>query len=167
MSGAVIPYIERTKAYYGAQGYPAYSWAHFETTPFQAVQKPLAESRLVLLSTAAPYRPDLPDQGPGAPYNAAAKFYEVYTQPISPVPDLRISHIGYDRKHCEARDPRTWLPIEVLQREAVAGTVGEVAEELIGIPTNRSQRVTQEQDAPEALDHVQRLRADVALLVPT
>ena len=162
-----INYIERSRNYYAAQGYPAYKWAHHEQTPFQELIKPLNESRVVLITTAAPYRKDLPDQGPGAAYNAAAKFYDVFTAPIDPVPDLRISHIGYDRKHCRADDPNTWLPVAALQGAQKSGLVGDIASELIGVPTNRSQRVTREQDAPQALEHVQRIGADVALLVPT
>ena len=163
----MIPYIERTKAYYGAQGYKPYQWAHNEETPFTAMSEPLSQSKLALITTAAPFRPDLPDQGPGAKYNADAKFYEVYTKPIDPVPDLRISHIGYDRKHCEAKDPRTWLPVAALQQSERDGVIGELASELIGVPTNRSQRATLEQDAPVALEHVYRQNCDVALLVPT
>ena len=163
----MIRYIDRTRAYYGAQGYPAYAWADNETTPFTPVSKPLAESKIVLISTAAPFRPELGDQGPGAAYNSEAKFYDVYTAPIDPVPDLRISHIGYDRKHCKADDPRTWLPIAALEEAQREGIVRDVANELIGVPTNRSQRVTVEQDAPNALAHAERLQADVALLVPT
>ena len=163
----MIEYISRSRAYYGAQGYPAYQWANNDATPFTATTKPLAESRLALLTTAAPYQPELGDQGPGAAYNAAAKFFDVFAAPIEPAPDLRISHIGYDRKHCAADDARTWLPIAALRRAATDGTVGSICDELIGVPTNRSQRVTMEQDAPRALAHVQRLGADVALLVPT
>lgn len=163
----MIPYIERTKNYYAAQGYPAYQWASHETTPFTPMSKPLSEARLALLTTAAPFQAQLGDQGPGAKYNADAKFYDVYTKPIDPVPDLRISHIGYDRKHCEARDPRTWLPLEALQAAQQSGVFATLVNELIGIPTNRSQRVTVEQDAVNALQHVRRLDADVALLVPT
>lgn len=163
----MIPYIDRTKNYYAMQGYPAYQWAKHETTPFQPMAQPLRESTLALLTTAAPFQPELPDQGPGAKYNADAKFYDVYAKPINPVPDLRISHIGYDRKHCEAKDPRTWLPVDALKSAENEGIVGQIASELVGIPTNRSQRVTLEQDAPNALAHVQRLNADVALLVPT
>ena len=119
------------------------------------------------MTTAAPFQADLPDQGPGAKYNAAAKFFEVFTRPIEPTPDLRISHIGYDRVHCKADDPNTWLPVNQLQQLSHDGVIGELAKELIGVPTNRSQRVITEQDAPVALEHCQRLGADIALLVPT
>jgi len=163
----MIRYMERTRTYYATLGYPSYEWAHFEDVPFTPMVKPLAESHLALLTTAAPHRPELGDQGPGAAYNAAAKFFTVYTAPVDPVPDLRISHLGYDRKHTTAEDTNTWLPVAALQTAARAGRIGSLAAELIGVPTNRSQRVTTEQDAPAALEHCRRLGADVALLVPT
>jgi len=163
----MIRYLERTRDYYAAQGYTAYNWAHFDDVPFTRPRQPLSNSRLVLLTTAAPFQPALDDQGPGAAYNAAAKFFQVFSQPLEPVPDLRISHIGYDRVHCKADDANTWLPVKQLQQAAERGQIGSLAEELIGIPTNRSQRTTLEQDAVHALQHCQRLQADVALLVPT
>ncbi|MEQ9451745.1 MAG: hypothetical protein RJQ07_09180 [Pseudomonadales bacterium] len=163
----MIRYIQRTRDYYAAQGYAPYHWAHNEQTAFTPLSRPLAESQLALLTTAAPHRSELGDQGPGAAYNAAAKFYEVYTLPTDPVPDLRISHIGYDRVHCKAEDPRTWLPVEALNQAAADGLIGALCEQLIGIPTNRSQRTTLEQDAVAALAAVKAQQADVALLVPT
>ena len=77
---APIPYMQRIRDYYQALGYGApYQWAHYAEVPFAALKKPLAESRIALITTAAPYQPDKGDQGPGAPYNAAAKFYQVYS----------------------------------------------------------------------------------------
>lgn len=163
----MIPYIERSRNYYAAQGYAPYHWASNEITPFTATKQPLRDARLVLLTTAAPYRPELADQGPGAKYNAEAKFYEVFSRPVQPVPDLRISHIGYDRVHCKAEDPNTWLPLPALEAAVNEGTIGELCDELVGVPTNRSQRITLEQDGLAALTEVIRLQADVALLVPT
>ena len=103
----MIEYIARTRHYYSTLGYPAYEWAHHDDVPFQAPAKPVADSRLALISTAAPFREELGDQGPRAAYNAAAKFFTVYTAPVDPVPNLRISHLGYDRKHSTAVDPKT------------------------------------------------------------
>lgn len=162
-----VPYIERTRTYYSTLGYPAYEWAHYEDVPFTALQKPLQEARLALITTAAPFQEALGDQGPGAAYNASAKFFRVYTADVSPIPDLRISHLGYDRKHSTAEDPRSWLPVEQLQAAVAEGRLGELAEQLIGVPTNRSQRVTLEQDAEDALTACMDLRADIALLVPS
>ena len=53
------------------------------------------------------------------------------------------------------------------REEVAAGRIGSLAEEIIGVPTNRSQRVTTEQDAPQALAACVRLNADIALLVPS
>ena len=163
----MIEYIQRTRTYYSTLGYPPYAWANNEEVPFSRPPRPLAESKLVLITTAAPYQPDLGDQGAGAAYNAAAKFFSVYTTPIDPIPDLRISHLGYDRKHSTAADPASFLPVARLQDAQNKGIVGELADELIGVPTNRSQRVTVETDAVDALEHCRRSGADLAFLVPT
>lgn len=162
----MIPYMERTRTYYATLGYPAYQWVHYDDVPFAKLINPVSRARLALITTAAPYRPELGDQGPGAAYNAAAKFFEVYTRAVTPRPDLRISHLGYDRKHTSAEDPATFVPLAQLEQAVADGRLGSLAAELIGVPTNRSQRVTVERDAPHALAAVRALQADVALLVP-
>ena len=78
-------------------------------------------SRVTIVTTAAPYRPDKGDQGPGAPYNGGAKFYQVYSGDTSQQHDLRISHIGYDRTHTSAEDSGTWFPLPALLRAARPG----------------------------------------------
>ena len=55
---APIPYMQRIRDYYLALGYGApYRWAHYAEVPFQPVAKPLAESRIALITTAALYQP--------------------------------------------------------------------------------------------------------------
>jgi hypothetical protein len=77
---APIDYMRRTREYYLALGYDnPYRWAHYVDAPFQPLRKKLRDSTLALITTAAPYQPDKGDQGPGAPYNSAAKFYQVYS----------------------------------------------------------------------------------------
>ena len=162
-----IPYIQRTRDYYQALGFPAYRWAHYADVPFTPLAKPLADSRVALITTAAPYRPGLGDQGPGAKYNAAAKFYEVYSDTTDSIPDLRISHVGYDRAHTSADDPRTWFPLGRLQECVKSGRIGALTPRFHGSPTNRSQRVTLETDAPEMLRRCREDGADVVVLVPS
>ena len=85
-----LPYMQRTRDYYLALGYDnPYRWASFTEVPFVPLGKPLAHSRVGLITTAAPYRPEAGEQGPGAPYNAAAKFYQVYSVTTDEVPDCR------------------------------------------------------------------------------
>ncbi len=162
-----IPYMARTRAYYAAIGYTTpYRWAHYTGAPFQPLRKPLAQSRVTLITTAAPYDPARGDQGPGAAYNGGAKFYTVYDGDTAQQHDLRISHIAYDRAHTSAEDSGTWFPLPQLIKASAAGRIGEVAPRFFGAPTNRSHRVTIETDAPEILARCQADGVDAAVLVP-
>jgi D-proline reductase (dithiol) PrdB len=164
---APIPYRKRIRDYYQGLGYGApYRWAHYAKAPFQPLAKPLSECRVALITTAAPYRPDKGDQGPGAPYNAAAKFYTVYSGDAAGDHDLRISHVAYDRAHTTAADPNTWFPLRQLRLSAAAGRIGALARRFYGAPTNRSQRTTLDQDCPKLLARCREDGADAAILVP-
>ncbi len=162
-----IPYLARIRTYYQALGYGApYEWAHFTEVPFHRLVKPLAEARVSLVSTAAPYQPGKGDQGPGAPYNAAAKFYQVYSGETSSDPDLRISHIAIDRRHTTAEDIGSYFPLKALRRSVARGRIGGLTKHFHGLPTNRSQRTTIDTDCVELVSRCMADRADVALLVP-
>jgi D-proline reductase (dithiol) PrdB len=163
---APIPYRQRIRDYYEALGYDApYRWAHYAGAPFAPLKKPLAQSRIALVTTAAPYQPGKGDQGPGAPYNGAAKFYRVYSGDSAVDHDLRISHIGYDRTHTSAEDSNTWFPLPALRRLATKGRIGDVAPRFHGAPTNRSHRATLDRDCPELLAWVREDQADAVILV--
>jgi len=164
---APIPYMARTRDYYLAIGYDTpYRWAHYTGAAFQPLRKPLRESRVTIITTAAPFDPAKGDQGPGAAYNGGAKFYAVYDGDTSATHDLRISHIAYDRAHSTAADSGTWFPLPELIASAREGRIGEVAPRFLGAPTNRSHRVTIETDAPEILARCRADAVDAAVLVP-
>lgn len=161
-----IPYLQRIRSYYQALGYGApYEWAHFAEVPFARLNQPLAACRVALVTTAAPYQADKGDQGPGAPYNAAAKFYQFYSGDAATDPDLRISHVAIDRAHTRADDINAYFPLSALRRAAAAGRVGSVAARYHGLPTNRSQKTTLEVDCKELLRRCQEDGADAAILV--
>ena len=162
-----IQYMARTRAYYQAIGYDVpYRWAHHIEAPFQPLKKPLAQSRVAIVTTAAPFDPAKGDQGPGALYNGGAKFYQVYDGDTSVDHDLRISHIAYDRVHTTADDSGTWFPLPALRDLAASGRIGSVAPRFYGAPTNRSHRVTLETDAPDIVTRAKADGVDVAVLVP-
>jgi hypothetical protein len=164
---APIGYMARTRDYYAAIGYTTpYRWAHYTSAPFQPLKKPLKQSRVALITTAAPFDPAKGDQGPGAKYNGGAKFYSVYEGDASKQHDLRISHIAYDRVHTSAKDSGTWFPLPQLQRLVQEGQIGDVAPRFFGAPTNRSHRVTIDTDAPEILARCRADKVDAAVLVP-
>ncbi len=162
-----IAYLQRISHYYQALGYGApYVWARYDEVPFAPLRKPLAECRVALITTAAPYQADKGDQGPGAPYNAAAKFYVPYALPTDAEPDLRIAHVAIDRQHTTARDMASYLPLRALRQAAVAGRIGALTPHFHGAPTNRSQGTTLEVDAPAIAARCLAEGADVAVLVP-
>ncbi|MBR0692842.1 glycine/sarcosine/betaine reductase selenoprotein B family protein [Bradyrhizobium lablabi] len=163
-----IGYMMRTREYYAAIGYTTpYRWAHYTSAPFQPLQKPLDQSRVAIVTTAAPFDPAKGDQGPGAKYNGGAKFYTVYDGDTAKQQDLRISHIAYDRVHTSAEDSGTWFPLAQLRRLAETGRIGSVAPRFFGAPTNRSHRVTIETDAPKILRRCRADGVEAAVLVPS
>jgi D-proline reductase (dithiol) PrdB len=164
---APIPYLQRIRTYYQALGYGApYEWAHYAEVPFRALDKPLSRSRVTIITTAAPYQPNKGDQGPGAPYNAAAKFYAVYSGDSAQHHDLRVSHVAIDRMHTTAKDSATYFPLHELRKAAAAGRIGSLAPRFHGAPTNRSHRVTLDVDCPEILARCKADGVDAAVLVP-
>jgi hypothetical protein len=162
-----IRYMDRTREYYQALGFAAYRWAHFTDAPFTPLAIPLARARVALITTAAPFQPEAGDQGPRAPYNAGAKFYQVYSAGVDSKPDLRISHVGYDRANTVPEDLNAYFPLVRLQEAVVAGRIGSLTARFHGAPTNRSHRVTMETDAPELLRRCREDGADAVVLVPS
>ncbi len=164
---APLRYMTRISAYYRALGYGApYRWAHFDDVPFARLSQPLREARIGIVTTAAPFQPGKGDQGPGAPYNGAAKFFEVYAHTTSAEPDLRISHIAYDRDHTTAADQGTYFPLNAACQLVADGVIGEVAPHFFGLPTNRSQQTTIDVDCARLVELAQEDGLDGAILVP-
>lgn len=162
-----IRYIERTRSYYLGLGYDnPYVWAHYTKVPFTRLQKPLSQSVLGLITTAVQFDPNKGDQGPGAPYNSAAKFYEPHKSPINQKQDLRIAHVGIDRKNANMEESECWFPLAAARRVVEMGRLQMVSPNFYGLPTNRSQRHTLEVDAPIILEMLRADNVDVAILIP-
>lgn len=165
-SDGPIDYIERTRSYYEALGHAPYLWAHFADVPFARLRRPLSQCSVALVTTAAPFNPAKGEQGPGAPYNAAAKFFQVYSGPSASDPDLRISHIAIDRAHTTAEDKNSYFPLDALRRALERDRIGRIAARFHGLPTNRSQRTTIDADCVQLVRRVQEDEADAVILVP-
>ena len=162
-----LPYMERIRNYYQTLGYGApYEWAQHDDVPFASPQKPLSEMRIGIVTTAASFQPGKGDQGPGAPYNGAPKFFQVYADAIDPFPDLRIAHIAIDRAHTTASDIASYFPLAALMKLAAAGYIGSVSPRFYGLPTNRSKRTTRDIDSKALLAFCQEDHVDAVVLVP-
>jgi hypothetical protein len=158
--------MERTRTYYGALGYAPYVWARFEGVPFARLKAPLSDCCVALVTTAAPYDPAKGEQGPGAPYNASAKFYGVYSGSSTSDPDVRISHVAIDRAHTTAEDMNSYFPLAALHRALDEREIGRLAGRFHCLPTNRSQRTTIDVDCPDLVARIAQDGADAAILVP-
>ena len=159
-------YMDRTRAWYLALGYGnPYQWAHYDEVPFTELHKPLSECTVGLVTTAAPFQPDKGDQGPGAPYNAQAKFFSVYSGDTTVDHDLRIAHVGIDRKHTSMTDSNSWFPLPLLRTFALEGRIGRLATRFHGAPTNRSQQHTIDVDCPEIVARCLADGGDAVVLV--
>ena len=166
MKHVPIRYIERTHAWYSLLGYSIpYRYAQFQTVPFTLPRKPLAQSHIALLTTAAPYQPGKGDQSAGAPYNADAKFYRMYAGDTAQDHDLRVAHVAVHRRFL-SDDSNCWFPLPALRRARAAGRIGALTQHFFGVPTNRSERHTLEVDCPALLTACQQDNAELALLVP-
>lgn len=164
---APIPYLQRIRDYYAGLGYgAAYVFAHYAHVPFQPLRKTLSACRVAIVTTAAPFKPEAGEQGPRAPYNAAAKFYTVYSGDTAREHDLRVSHIAIDRVHTTAEDQGTYFPLAALREAAGRGRIGSLASRFHGAPTNRSHRTTLEVDAPEIVERCKADGVDAVLLAP-
>lgn len=151
-----VPYMRRSREYYEAQGFTEhYRYAHFETTPFAQLPKPLTECTLGLITTASTY--------PRAPLEPR----KVDSAPIDPPPaTLYTADLSWDKQSTHTDDVNTFCPIEHLQEQVAAGVIGALVPRFHCAPTEYSQRTTLEKDAPELHRRLREDGADIALLVP-
>ena len=159
-----VGYMARIRDYYLAQGYEKpYSWAHFDEVPFQPLQKPLAESRLTLLSTADV---SLRSDG-GALGEAETTVGDVYALPFeTPTAALYSRQESFDRYATDLEDIDAFLPLSRLRECAEAGRIGGLTENFFNLNRGYSKQLMSETTAPLALAKCREEGADIALLTP-
>jgi hypothetical protein len=153
-----VSYIDKSREYYAARGYAKpYRWACFEDVPFAALERPLSQSVVTLVTTARliPADGELPS------------LHTVYSVP-SDDPPARLTTDGlfWDRQATHTEDLDSYFPVQRLREFAREGRIGRLARRLHGLPTEYSQRLTSERDAPEILRRCREDGAAAALLVP-
>ena len=156
-----ISYIDRTRAYYAAQGYEQpYRYACHASVPFAPLRRPLAESRVGLVTTAMPRDP-LTGETP-APMRP-------YAAPVAPPPSAEVlftDYLSVDRTATHMQDAGSYLPVERVSEAVGSGRVGSLSPRYYGLPMVYSQRETRERHAPAILEMLREDGVDVALLVP-
>jgi D-proline reductase (dithiol) PrdB len=160
-----VRYIDKTRAYYKSIGYEKpYQWAHFDEVPFAALEKPLSECRVALVSTSdIAIKSD--DDGPD-PHEQflVGSVYSISSD--TPVAGLYSPQEHYDVNATHLDDIDSFFPITRLHELAAEGRIREVASRCHGVYTAYSQRRTSEIDGPEVLKRCREDGVDVAVLVP-
>ena len=157
-----VQYIQRTRATYEQLGYPPYRWFHADSPPaFTKVSKPLADSRLGMISTAGTYI-----QG------QVAYYYQDDTS-IRAIPNdtqvgkIRFSHITENYLAEARKDPGTVFPLESLQVLQGEGVIGELAENYYSCMGGiYSQNRVKQELIPNLQEAIQKQKLDLLLLVP-
>lgn len=157
-----VSYIDKSREFYSAQGYERpYSWARNDESPFTPLTKPLAESRIGLVTTAINL--DLPDDTDTESLPIASTF----AAPIDPLPErLFTQSRSWDKEATHTNDLDSFFPINRLHELVEAGRIGSIAPRFYGVPTEYSQRRTIEADAPRLLELMREDGVDVGMLVP-
>jgi len=159
---SLVQYIQRTKETYDKLGYPAYRWFHTESAPaFTKVTKPLAKSRLGMISTAGTYI-----QG------QVAYYYQDDTS-IRAIPNdtrvekIRFSHITENYLAEARQDPGTVFPLESLTILQQEGVIGELAQNYYSCMGGiYSQNRVRQELIPNLEEVVEKQELDLLLLVP-
>ena len=156
-----INYMQAIQARYENLGYTPYRWFVADSPPpWTALTKPLAQSRLGLLSTSGAY--------------ALGQIAYHYKDDVSirALPsttaeaDLRFSHITENYLVDARRDPNCILPLAPLRALRQQGVIGELADSVFSCMGGvYSQRRVREEMAPALLEAFRAQQVDCALLV--
>jgi D-proline reductase (dithiol) PrdB len=151
-----VGYMQRTREYYAAHGYDKpYVWAHFDDVPFTPLAKPLAESKVTIVTTSMPDASYVKKQRrfhKGNLHNLPSGFFT--------------DDLFWDKDATHTNDINSYFPAQQLTAEVAAGTVGSLAPHYYGVPTSYSHRQTSAVDAQAVLKSCLEDQVDVALLVP-
>ena len=156
-----VAYMQSIAERYQRLGYPIYRWFKAEDAPpWQALGKPLSESKIGLLSTSGAYA-----------LGQAAYHYKDDSS-IREIPattedkDLRFSHLTENYLVDPRRDPGCIFPLAALRKLAGEGVIGGVADRVFScMGAVYSQRRVREETAPALLAAFKAQKVDAALLV--
>jgi len=151
-----IPYIQRTRDYYRAQGFKTdYIWASFDETPFAPLTRFLSDCTVTLITTAV-VEAEIPKS-----------VREARSYSFSDVPErFYTDDLAWDKVTTNTDDRQSYFPFEVLSDLEASSRIGKLASRFHFVPTEYSHRNTVDKDAPAILDACREDQVDIALLVP-
>ena len=157
-----VSYIDKSRNYYGAQGYPQpYQWAYNHDVPFASLDKPLSECRIGLVTTSFFERKV--DDTAGADSGTKEPYAALCDDALG---GLYNKDLFWDKDNTHTEDLDTYLPINRLREFASQGRIGSLAERFYGVPTDYSHRRTSRRDAPQILEFAKEDELAAVILVP-
>ena len=162
MNPTPTEYIRQTRENYDKLGFEPYQWFEADSEPaFAPVKKPLAESKLGMISTAGTYV-----QGQVAYYYKDDTGIRAIPND-TPLEQIRFAHI-MENYLVEARqDPATVFPLEVLSKLRDDGVIGELADNYYSCMGGiYSQNRVKNELIPNLVDAIDKEQIDLLLLVP-
>ena len=158
----VVRYIDAITKRYDQLGYAPYRWFHAdEPAPWAAIEKPLSELRLGMLTTAGAYA-----TGQVAyHYKDDTSIREIPTD--TPIDQIRFSHITEHFLVDTRRDPNCMVPLTALRRLVSEGVIGELAATVLSCMGGiYSQRRVRQELIPSVAAAFKAQEVDAVLLVP-
>ncbi|WP_052294263.1 hypothetical protein [Desulfosudis oleivorans] len=155
-----VSYIDRSREYYAAQGYDRpYAWPHYDDVPFAPLSKPLAQSRVGLVTTGE-------KPGPSGTITMEVLLgRDAYAEPMDPPPQsLSTDLLFWDKAATHTKDINSFLPINQLNGAVAAGRVGSASARYYGIPTDYSKSRTVDRHAPQILEWCREDGVDAVIL---
>jgi len=157
-----IEYVSCLDNMYQSQGFPAYQWSQFDSSPWTSFGKPLDQARIALISSAGIF---MEDQEPFDPWAVNDLSYREI--PIkTPFEQLKLHHNYFDHRDA-VKDLNCVFPAHRLQELAQSGFIGSIAPQAITLGMGRLYKRTalQNQTTPEIIEHIRKQNADAVLLV--
>ena len=151
-----ISYMDRTREFYAAQGFDvAYEWAHHYDVPFTAFTQRLSDARVGIVTTVY-----MDQETPMMARQAEAV-------PVEQAPTHFLNDdLSWDKETTHMADRRSYFPLEYLRACVTEGRLGSLSPRFYFAPTQYSQRLTIEQDAPAIVQFAREDTLDAVILVP-
>ena len=158
-----VRYVDRLNARYAAQGFPPYRWTVNEGAPLCSPRRPIAESRVTLLTSGGVSRACDAAWDPDA-----RNDFRLDEVPADTVSSAFQVHDSYYAVESAREDINCVFPIDRLRELADRGAIGSVSPRLWSGFMGRIYKRTElrEEVAPAWAEELRLDDVDLAILVP-
>lgn len=154
--------LEQVQAAVRERWDPEFAWVENHFIPWAHLQKPLSQSRLVLISTGGVYLSNQFHE-PFSPHPHGDPSFREFPAAVE-LEDVLIAHPHYETAHAEA-DPNVVFPVDRLRELERAGFLGKLAPfhySFMGHITRPLPLLSEY--LPNLVERVRRAGADIALI---